>query len=860
MPFAMNGIGTVYYGKRNLERTEATCAGCQQTAVLECYETSLFFSLLYIPILRLGRRQVLNHCSACTRHQTLPVDDWERVRREAIEESAAEMRLQSESPEASIQMHATLDAFHQRKEARSLAETMLARFFDQPSVLQHLGGWFDRIGDDGQADACFSRLLELEPDDLATRRAVAIGRIQQGRLEEARNLLAALRPPSSDFEPSVFLLLAEAYQELHDHESALEILRLILVGAPEVAEDPEFRRALRRSEREVGVRATLLPVAAWQRSSVLFWSVAAALAVIFTLGSNYYIQANRTVFVVNGLAVPITVLIDRAPPLEVGPRTHRQVRLAEGWHQVVTRLPQGGQSLLADFHFQTSWLDRFARKPGFVIDPARSAVIVTEELRHGQEVSGQRPQGETHVAKIFTHEPDIDYLFTEFPRSLQTRRRNVESKRLRLTQLPLTPIQVLTGYAGFLKRDDALQFAELHLQASPDDDALVSFYCGMSSRLQRLERCRDFLATGLADRPVRLTWHRGYQTARELLGESAGLAEMYDGYLAGEPRDSALLYLRGRLEGDSDRAADLYQRSLDADPQNPFPRSARSEQLLAEGELPAARALAAEACSLAHEDQDLRLRYNEIRLALGEYEAVMEDSAAVVQQSLDIEFQKLLLSALLAMGRKTDAMDAHERFSQRVRLRNPGDLRQLGRKSRLHLRYLEGNFDDMLEGTRALNDQQLALKLAWGARLERGETPPIPADLDPDEAGLLHLCRGLALGWEGVQPAADDFAAALAAFRRGSALSRPLARTLEQVETVGIAELQKLRMKSQAKAILLLSVATRRPDLRHELLALAERLNYSQEFPYYFLRRQIAARRTAAPVPNDVSVGGPTLR
>ena len=81
-----------------------------------------------------------------------------------------------------------------------------------------------------------------------------------------------------------------------------------------------------------------------------------------------------------------------------------------------------------------------------------------------------------------------------------------------------------------------------------------------------MERAESFLKTGLDRRPVAVQWHRIYQTLAESGGHEAGLVARYDGYLKADPRNAALIYLRGRIDPDWDRQEESIRRAIEADP------------------------------------------------------------------------------------------------------------------------------------------------------------------------------------------------------------------------------------------------------------------------------------------------------
>src|SRR5258708_28540478 len=173
------------------------------------YETRLWFTIFFVPVIPLVRRQILSYCPSCTWHRAVPFADWQRITQEAVGESAAKWDENRDDPDAAIGMHSTLAAFNKRAQADRLAELLLQKFDHVSRVHLYLGGWYERTGKSVEADACFLKALELDPASLPAKRAVAIGRIEQGRLAEARALLADFEPPGPAFEPGLFFLLAK---------------------------------------------------------------------------------------------------------------------------------------------------------------------------------------------------------------------------------------------------------------------------------------------------------------------------------------------------------------------------------------------------------------------------------------------------------------------------------------------------------------------------------------------------------------------------------------------------------------------------------------------------------------------------
>ncbi len=53
MPGSVNGIGTTYYGKKELRTRTGACERCHKEADLRSYQTRLWFIIFFIPVIPL---------------------------------------------------------------------------------------------------------------------------------------------------------------------------------------------------------------------------------------------------------------------------------------------------------------------------------------------------------------------------------------------------------------------------------------------------------------------------------------------------------------------------------------------------------------------------------------------------------------------------------------------------------------------------------------------------------------------------------------------------------------------------------------------------------------------------------------
>lgn len=847
MPTTVNGIGTTYFGRRNRRQFDGVCQFCHQPSKLENYETWLVLSVFFVPVIPLAKKQVLNYCPRCSRHMVVKFSQWKKARQEALERASAELAANEHDPDAAIKMHGTFEAYQQGEDAARFAEAMLTLFGDVARVQFYLGGWYERVGRKADADQCFSRAFALEPENLAYKRAVAIGHIEHGNLPRARAMLADFEPTSQAFEPALFIMLAQAHQRQRQHDEALAAFKLLLAARPALAADKAFRKIVRISERAVGQPGSLVTREPFYRSPVLWAAAVVLLLLAGFLGGNAYVRKHRTLYLVNGLPVPIVVDVDGAHTVNVGGQGHASLVVAEGPHRAVVREPKLGYEPV-EFSVGSNWFTGLFRSPAFVVDPSRSAVVFWQEVVYSAAPANQ-PGGASqfHFGDAFINYPHVDYPFQEFPRQLDMGRR----RQLRKTKIGLYPMpreELLTGLlAAPNVAQDALGFVESHLRASPDDIVLLSAYSRMGRRQNQLARCRDFLATRLGERPVLIGWHRIYQSVRQLSGDDGALAEQYDAFLASDPNNSALLYLRGRIDPDRAAAWKFYEKAIEADPDNAYAYFAQSGVLLSRGDFAAAKEPSAAAHRLRPADPEMKWYWIRIRMALGEFDSLEAELRAAVQANpLSMQEQQQLLAVLVAANKTDQAEQAVQTFSQQVATAKPAQAPAFTRYMKNQLLYLQGDFQGLLAASSSASEADAAVPRYW-AQFELGQAvtpPPGVKTIESVRDEYPLLCQSLAWAEQGnASAAAEAKAQAIEQFRTTGLSGRRIAELLGDGADWTEQDLDDLPVDPTHKCIVLVSMAESRPDRAAPLLDLAEKLNFERQFPHHFLKRTIAHLR-----------------
>src|SRR4051794_7613583 len=89
MPHVVNGCGTWYYGKKNLDQYQGECQSCHRVTTLTSYDTRLYVVVVFVPIIPLGAKRIIEQCAACSRDRAMPLGDWRRALQRCNETIAA---------------------------------------------------------------------------------------------------------------------------------------------------------------------------------------------------------------------------------------------------------------------------------------------------------------------------------------------------------------------------------------------------------------------------------------------------------------------------------------------------------------------------------------------------------------------------------------------------------------------------------------------------------------------------------------------------------------------------------------------------------------------------------------------------
>lgn len=192
MPYVINGVGTWYYGERNVHRLRNVCSQCSAVGDLESYDTTLYFVVVFVPLIPLGRKRIMERCPSCKAHRVMPLHAWEKAKAEGL--TGALDRLQADPGDRdailralgtaatfqneellaaaadAIAVHRPTDAevlstlgdvngYFARHDIAAAAYIDSLKVEDNPRVSEQLGLTLLRLGNPTAADGCFDHVL-----------------------------------------------------------------------------------------------------------------------------------------------------------------------------------------------------------------------------------------------------------------------------------------------------------------------------------------------------------------------------------------------------------------------------------------------------------------------------------------------------------------------------------------------------------------------------------------------------------------------------------------------------------------------------------------------------------------------------
>jgi tetratricopeptide (TPR) repeat protein len=852
MPITYNGIGTRYHGHSESENRVAACHSCGRSVSLQSYDTRLWFVILYIPIIPLGRKRIVDECPVCRRHYAVDADEWE-TRKQLNVSGAMDTYLANPTPEHAMEAHQQMMNFHQTTEAAEFRRQITEKFAQNAKLQAYLGDSLSGKGQGMDATAYYQRALDLRPDLPEARVGVARDHLRYGRLAEARALLDFLEKPGAgqlySLEP--LELLANAYMNAGKREDALALFRCLVSELPAIGQISRFRKKVEACEKALGRKSSLLPKRqfSWKNmfgggqpkqpgSFRITWRglaiTGSAAAIIFgaILLQNVYRSHHRALYVVNGFKTPATVEVRGVGTIRVAANAEK-LDLPEGLHHATITGPIKEE---LDFEVRSAFWDRLSANSLWLLNVGGSALVTEEHVTYRKD-NPPPPTISMHYGSKVERIDRIDHPFISLPPTVSVQSGS-ESTLRHLDIFRGSPSNVMAYLQLHGRTPEALSMAEWRIKLHPEDtEALVVF-----ATLAEKKHAEDVLRAGLERRPIAMEWHRMYQNLGRSREWDAWVAVEYDGMLKAEPNSSDLLYLRGRVAPDRSEAEQWYTRALQADARNPYPSFALGYVRASSGDWEGARALFARAVELMPEHAQFTDGLFTSRLALEDYDALEKElRATIAKHPLDYLANSRLIDVLLAQQHSAGALKVVAACQEQERKAQIADRSSPASQLLLQCYYSGGDFEKLRRHAE-MDGSPVGRHTLFIALVEEGkitEALRIHPLNDPKMKDPWHFLA-VSLAWL----AASDRDQANAWFRRGVQLLQAgsadevrAAELLRKDASLSKEKLDAVVLDTKAKAILLAAAGILHPEQRQELFAAARQCNVDRGYPYQLVQR-----------------------
>ncbi|HJZ90775.1 MAG TPA: hypothetical protein VKE40_07860 [Gemmataceae bacterium] len=631
MPTIINGCGTWYCGKRRIHRVKMACPNCGALAELESYDTTLFFVVFMIPVIPLGQKRILQNCPVCQRHRVVKLKDWEAGKAQAFNAVLEKLQANPDDRET-IQMALGLATVYQDEQLfDKLADVLAGHRTDDAEIQAQLGAAYEYFSRWPDAEAAYQRSMAVDPTD-DTRERLAVCLLKQNRPEEAADHVRhALESKDPDKAWLVFWLI-EGFMAKGMHEQALAVMDVRDQIYPKLVKDKAYQKQRKTAEKHQAtgkpVKSTYLAESAktgFREGSGLGFKwpkyVAAALIlglIALYLGFAIYRGQNRRVYLVNGWTKPYTVKVNGAAH-QLAPGVPLKVDVPEG--EVTVDWPEGGDGP-QKATVETQFFSRPFTRPVFVLNPDRCALLERDETVYSNEAVPPDSPPQFSAGKLLHEFKGVDYEFEPFPREIQAKAGSKITKtRVGLLTVGDTQDRIFKAMLA-VKSDELTAYVKRLLQLDPNDSTALTFLAGTLPPAEAIV----FLRPRLADRPVRVEWHRVYQSLMEVTEPATDLRPDYRKLVEETKRSPDAVYLLGRVE-DGAEADKLYAEAANANPPSGPACAGLSFRYLARGDFDQAVTWGKKARDLVPGDPQYRRRYVQTLLAAGKWSDLLAATA-----------------------------------------------------------------------------------------------------------------------------------------------------------------------------------------------------------------------------------------
>lgn len=642
MPEVINGTGTWYLGKSNVHTIRAECEFCHRTTNLKCYDTRLFVVLFFIPIIPLGKKRILNECSACTKHNVAKLSDWNEARKQSLAQLRKRLKEDGDNPETLKLLSAATVSYQERSLLFAAAPALAKKHSKDPEALMSLGQAFTYFESFDKAEKVYKRVLSIQ-DSPEVREHLSFVLLKQERPDEARTVLQPILDQKLADSAGAVYYLVKGYQAEGRHEEALALMDERDAAFPQFRELSEYVQQRKVSEKLFGTNKRVTPSFLSDNASghdqgdpknyttAIVLAAVVGLAIPLYLGAAIWLGYNTKVFLVNGTSSPYSVVVEGTTH-SLPASSASSIAVSQG--NVDVSSPVEPDPLFPPFHVEvhTPFWTRPIWGRTFVINPDRSAVVIHETAIYGIGNVDEPPDPTVFFGDNFYNLPPVHYEFVPFPASITVEEKS-DTRRTRVAFAPGVTDEDRFDLLQTLEPDARMAATEQMLRLDGDNSKLLYWYLQQIPSRQAIE----FLKTGLRARPVRVEWHRAYQSLVQERDPKVDLRPEYRKLLAEDPKDPNLIYLLGRVEPDLQVSEKAFLKAATSSPPSPQALLGMGYIELCRGNFDSALKWTESAIPLLNDRTRAQDQFNLCLLAKGKYSDLIRYYEAEYDDSGDME-------------------------------------------------------------------------------------------------------------------------------------------------------------------------------------------------------------------------------
>jgi tetratricopeptide (TPR) repeat protein len=789
-----------------------------------------------IPIIPLRKVHVIEECPSCRRHGVMNWSQWESAQQRTAQTFVA-YRASPRNADLAKEALAACAAHRNRQALMEIGPEIEKGMAWDAKSLSLLASAYDFFGQKADAERTLRAALALKQEDESVREALAECLMDQGRPAEAQPLLQHIVQKGIPDRVNHLYRLAQGYQIIGEHDTALAIFQQCETINPAVAEDQTFQRLQNASAEKRGTRVAVQPSKILQKAKRAegmrkFMKVAPVVIVLALAGYALLslIEGRRQlVYLVNGLDKPYSVSINGTTYL-LPPQSHMLYRLGQGDLNIqpVDKIAGSAQT----GSMRTPFLSRPFTSHTFIINPDRTAILRRSQVFYS--VGGTTPSSNTYFAGQAVYDfPGLDYNFEEMPHSLKLESNSSEVSKIGLYLVgagrSVDPATMLIGLSNEIGASKAVDIARRRLDADP---AQVDYLKVLEAQMPSQE-LGDYLRGGLAARPVRMEWHRVYQEVMSRAGADDQIETDYNAMLAAEPGNTDLIYLTGRATRNMPKRVALFQKAAAAD--CGYAQYSLAMYYLANGQTTPAADAASKSMQLLRGDWQIVMRGRYALMADGRFDDALKSAAAQEMDPLPAGFYAYLDEIYIQnqRGKRAEVETAIQLLKGTVTRGTNETFESAENRLRADLDYANGNASSFAKRNLSAHNPGDRFK----AQLTQGDLAAAERDLRllPNDADAQLLFYIAAASKNRTDLAAPHLKAAIDLLRQEEFDERQFAAALEGTGKMPLADVLELTDSPEQKMLIVTALGLHDPSARDACFALGRKLLYDKRFPYLLI-------------------------